>query len=332
MTMHCRFDPFDCALLDRWQRDLPLVPQPFAAIAATLDLGEGEVLMRLERLAATGAISRIGGTCRPNTAAASTLAAVSAPAHRVDEVAGAISAEPGVNHCYLREHAINIWFVATGPDRAHVDATLARIARATGFEVLDLRLVRPFNVDLGFGLEGASLPLPLPRDTDTAAIEPGDGAIIQALCEGLPILPRPYAAVAAALGRPETEVLERIRALSAAGVIGRVGVIVRHRALGWTSNAMVVWQVEEAAIEAAGRSLLAVPGVTLCYQRRPAGAIWPFTLYCMIHARSRPEAMAVLGRATEAAGLAGVHSAVLFSLRCFKQRGALVAVSEGAAA
>ena len=110
-----------------------------------------------------------------------------------------------------------------------MDATLARVARATGFEVLDLRLVRPFNVDLGFGLEGASLPLPLPRDTDTAAIEPGDGAIIQALCEGLPILPRPYAAVAAALDRPRGALgptrqrcLDQLRKLLPAGMeIGR---------------------------------------------------------------------------------------------------------------
>ena len=46
----------------------------------------------------------------------------------------------------------------------------------------------------------------------------------------------------------------------------------------------------------------------------------------MIHARTRPEALAVLARAEAAAGLAGLPSAVLFSARCFKQRGALVAL------
>ncbi len=330
--MHRRLDPLDRALLDRWQRDLPLVPRPFAAMAETLGLGETEVLARLGRLASVGAISRIGGTCRPNTAAASTLAAVAAPDARIEDVAAAIGAEPGVNHCYLRENAINIWFVATGPDRAHVDATLARIGAATGLDVLDLRLVRPFNVDLGFGLESGSQPPPQPRATDTAAIAPGDSAIIQALSEGLPIVPRPFASVAGSLGCSEAGVLERIGILAAAGVLGRVGVIVRHRALGWTSNAMVVWKVPESEIEAAGRSLLAVPGVTLCYQRRPAGEIWPYTLYCMIHARSRAEAMTVLGQASETAGLGQHPSSVLFSLRCYKQRGALVAVSEGAAA
>ena len=125
--------------------------------------------------------------------------------------------------------------------------------------------------------------------------------------------------------------LARIRALLAAGLIGRLGVIVRHRALGWTANAMVVWRVPEAAIPPPGEALVTVPGVTLCYQRHPAGTAWPYTLYCMIHARTRPEALAVLARAEAASGLAGLPRAVLFSVRCFKQRGALV-LPKGAAA
>jgi siroheme decarboxylase len=93
---------------------------------------------------------------------------------------------------------------------------------------------------------------------------------------------------------------------------------------------MVVWQIAEALIPAAGQTLVTVPGVTLCYHRRPADA-WPYTLYCMIHARTRAGALAVLGRAEAAADLAGLPRAVLFSVRCFKQRGALV-LPKGAAA
>ena len=78
--------------------------------------------------------------------------------------------------------------------------------------------------------------------------------------------------------------------------------------------------------------MAAVPGVTLCYQRRPLPGVWPYTLYCMIHGRSRAEAMAVLGRACAETGLGDVPHKVLFSLRCFKQTGALVANSNGAAA
>jgi DNA-binding Lrp family transcriptional regulator len=322
-------DPIDRALLDRFQRDLPLVLRPYQAIGRALGLAEAEVIARLGRLAAAGAVARVGATLRPNIAGASTLAAIAVPDDRIEEVAETVGAEEGVNHSYLRENAWNLWFVVTGPDRAHVAATLARLRRRTGLAVLDLPLVRPFNVDLGFALEGLSLPPP-PREPDPAALQPTDRPILQALSDGLALVPRPYRALGVALGRNEPEVLVRIRALVAAGLIGRLGVIVRHRALGWTANAMVVWQVAEAVIPAAGQALVAVPGVTLCYQRRPSIA-WPYTLYCMIHARSRAGALAVLNHAEAAAGLAGLPRAVLFSVRCFKQRGALV-LPKGAAA
>ena len=325
-------DSLDRTLLDGWQRDFPLVPRPFAEIGAKLDIAEAEVLERLRRLSGAGAISRIGATLRPNTAGASTLAAVAAPEFRIDEIAAVIGAEPGVNHSYLRENDWNIWFVATGPDRAHVEATLERIRRHTGLEVLDLPLVRPFNISLAFALDGPGKLPPAREDVDAGALLPGDRDIMQGLTSGLPIVSRPFGELAAELDRPEAEVLERIAALAAAGVLSRIGVILRHRALGWRANAMVVWDLPPEEAGRIGPVLAAVPGVTLCYQRRPLPGIWPYTLYCMIHARTRHEAMAVLDRACAEAGLDGVPHQVLFSLRCFKQTGALVAPAAGAAA
>ncbi len=323
--------PTDLALLDRWQRDFPLVSRPFSVLASALHLDEGEVIDRLSRLLELGMVSRVGGTCRPNVAGASTLAAVAAPEDGIDDVAAIINRQPGINHSYLRENAFNIWFVATGPDRAHVDASLSAIRAETGLPVLDLPLVRPFNVDLGFRFDRVAAP-PAQRPANPNVLRPGDRAILQALSRGLALVPEPYAALAEDLGRTEAEILGRIRALLDASLIGRLGVIVRHRALGWSANAMVVWEVPDALIGAAGATLVAQPGITLCYQRRPAGAAWPYTLYCMIHARSRLEARATLARAEAEAGLEGLRRQVLFSLRCFRQEGALVKLSKGAAA
>lgn len=330
--MSLTVDTIDRALLDNWQRDFPLVPRPFAAIAERMELGQKDVLSRLAELMAVGAVSRVGATCRPGTAGASTLAAVAAPEWRIDEIAALIGGEPGVNHSYLRENRWNIWFVVTGPDRTHVDATLDRIRARTKREVLDLPLVRAFNVDLGFSLDGAGHVPPAREHIDVDVLEPEDRPIMQALSTGLALVPRPFAELGRALGRTEAEVLARVKALAAAGILSRIGVIVRHRALGWRSNAMVVWEANEADLGRIGPALTAVRGVTLCYQRRPAPGVWPYTLYCMIHARSRNEAMAVLERASREVGLQDTPHRVLFSIRCFKQTGALVASTEGAAA
>lgn len=63
-------DCLDTRLLDEFQRDLPLVPRPFAAMADRLGTTESDVLSRLARLRDCGRISRVGATCRPNTAGA----------------------------------------------------------------------------------------------------------------------------------------------------------------------------------------------------------------------------------------------------------------------
>lgn len=323
--MTLALSPLDRALIAAWQRGLPLSPRPFAEIGSALGVTEAEVLARLNALRAAGGLARVGGTCRPNTAAASTLAALEVPEERLEAVAARMTAEPGVNHAYLRENALNLWCVVTAPDAAALEASLARIAGETGLEVFDLRLEQPFTIDLGFPLDGPRQAASPPPPADPAALRPGDCDILQALSAGLALVPAPYAALARQLSRGEAEVTARIAALLAAGLVTRLGLIVNHRALGWRANAMVVWDLPEARIEAAGRRLAGHPGVTLCYRRRTVPGRWPYALYCMIHGRSRAETLGVLGAARSLPELAGAGHQVLFSTRCYKQTGALIA-------
>lgn len=315
-----RIDPADLALLDRFQRDLPLVSQPFAVLGDSLGLPEAEVIDRLAMMQAAGRIARVGGTVRPNTAGASTLAALAVPEDRIEAVAALVGAEPGVNHSYLREADWNLWFVATAPNAVALAAMLARIESTSGLPVLDLRLVRPFNIDLGFPLAGGPVSMPVSRTVQATILRDDDRPLLDALSRGLDLTPRPFAALAERLGQDEAAIVSRIADLVAAGILTRLGVIVRHRALGFTANAMVVWDVADAA--QAGPALAALPGVTLAYERRPVAGVWPYRLYCMIHARSRPEAMDVLATARALPALAGVDHRILFSTRCFKQSGA----------
>ncbi len=67
-----------------------------------------------------GKISRIGAVVQPNAIGASTLAALSVAGHDLARIAALVSAHREVNHCYEREHAINLWFVITAPDAAAV--------------------------------------------------------------------------------------------------------------------------------------------------------------------------------------------------------------------
>jgi len=149
-----------------------------------------------------------------------------------------------------------------------------------------------------------------------------DRDLLDVLAAGLPLVPRPYAALGAAVGLDEPEVIASLRRLIDVGVIKRFGVIVRHRELGYRANAMVVWNVPDSGVAEAGRRLAVLPFVTLCYRRPRVPPKWPYNLFCMIHGRSRPEVEALVEQATAAAALASLPRSILFSRRCFKQRGA----------
>ena len=327
-------DLVDVQLLEKWQRDLPLVRRPFAVLAENLGTDESEIIERLARLQNSGIVARVGGVVRPNTLGASTLAALAAPDFEVEDVAAQIAAEPGINHIYLRENDWNIWFVATGPDRASVDESLRRVSQRTGLQVLDIRLEKPYHIDLGFTLTGCKAATPEPtsaHELEPFNPRPGDRQLAQCMTSGLPLVPRPFEVLAQRLDLREEHVIQRIKELCDFGVFPRIGVIVRHRALGWCSNAMVVWDVPPEDVDRKGAALATSPGVNLCYRRTRYPQAWPYNLYCMIHAKSREDALKLLEEASASVGLDKYPRKILFSLRCFKQTGAMVASSKEAA-
>ena len=142
----------DQRLLNDFQHGFPLTPTPYADIARELGVTEAEVLARLEQLMGAGAVSRVGVVVRPNTVGVSTLAAMRVLASDLESVAALVSSYAEVNHNYEREHELNLWFVVTAPDAAHLQRVLDEIAARTGLEVLSFPLLEDYHIDLGFEL------------------------------------------------------------------------------------------------------------------------------------------------------------------------------------
>jgi DNA-binding Lrp family transcriptional regulator len=312
------------ALIDRWQHDFPLVEQPFEIVGRSAALDEQETIRVFRRMREHDLISRIGAVVRPNTVGASTLAALQVPPDRIEQVAGIVSREPLVTHNYEREHALNLWFVIAGGNAQAIAATIGSIEAQTGLSTIELPMLRAYHLGLGF-------PLGAPRARKDGASRlaadyspnPRDRAILAAIENGLPLVEHPYRAVADRLDLGQAEVIGRLEQLVAAGVVTRFGCVVRHDKLGFRANAMAVWDVPDDMVEAVATTFARHPSVTLCYRRPRRPPLWPYNLFCMVHARSRHEAYAAIDELNLLADTGLNGQAVLFSTRCFKQRGAV---------
>ena len=149
-----------------------------------------------------------------------------------------------------------------------------------------------------------------------------DRQLLAALQDGLPLSARPYADIGKTIGLSERDVIARLAALRDAGVVKRLGLVVRHHENGYRANAMVTWDVPDAQVSELGRTLAAYPFVTLCYRRVRQPPVWPYNLYCMIHGKDRGTVEESIRVLTSDGGMADYPHQVLFSRRRFKQRGA----------
>lgn len=126
--------------------------------------------------------------------------------------------------------------------------------------------------------------------------------LIAALSEGLPLVERPYLALAQRLGVTEEEVLSAISALKAKGIIRRLGATLRHDRAGVRGNVMVAWEVPAERLEEVGAACARFPFVTHCYVRRTAPD-WPYNFYTMVHAADEAQCRALVEKMARELGL-----------------------------
>ena len=148
-----------------------------------------------------------------------------------------------------------------------------------------------------------------------------DRSIVRATQAGLPLVLRPWAAVAAQVGAGEREVMQRIEAMLEDGRIRRIGVVPNHYALGIRANGMSVWDVDDAAIATLGPQVGEFEFVTHCYRRPRRPPEWRYNLFAMIHARTRDEVEINVARIDALLGGACRAHDVLYSLRILKKTG-----------
>ncbi len=137
------------ALLNRLQLGLPLVADPWGALATELGQEPEAMRQQVADWLADGTLTRFGplfDVARMD--GAFTLAAMAVPEERFEAVHQQLLTLPEVAHNYRREHALNMWFVLACTDAEQIAPSLKHIEQITGLQVFNFPKLREFHVQL----------------------------------------------------------------------------------------------------------------------------------------------------------------------------------------
>ena len=283
-------------ILNYLQSRFPIEPRPFAAIAEQLGLNEDEIISYINRLKQNRVIRRIGPIFSARQLGyTSTLIAAQVPPEKIDTFADEVSADPGVSHNYGRNHKFNIWFTLTVQSHKKIDETIDYLRKKYQLtDILNLPALKMFKLNTNFTttnsrqLHHSQLQYSQDVNGTRSALSESQITIIRQLQHDLPVVAEPFRAMADKMEIDVSVLLQQIKDWKSSGLIRRFGAIVRHQLIGFTANAMIVFQVDPDEIDKNGSLLASYSQVSHCYQRVSASG-WPYNLFAMTHCRDENE-------------------------------------------
>ena len=324
LRAQAQLDEFDKDLLNEIQWSFPLSPMPYEELAGRLGADAGEVMDRIRRLKSIGIIRQLSAIFDTRKLGyKSSLVAMKVAPGELERVAARISEHPGVSHNYERNHDYNLWFTIAVPPRASIQDEVNRFSKLGGVtSTRMLPTLRMFKIGVKLDMNEKKKREVKPSETKKRIRnEPfgnteRDRRFVRELQKDLPVTERPFAPMAQSLGVTEEELFKQARHYEETGVMRRYAAILRHRDAGFMANGMIVWKVPDDLIPSVGERLGAFPQVSHCYQR-PAYPDWPYTVFSMIHCRSREEAAEMASTIQSQVGIPEYR--ILFSEREFKK-------------
>ena len=136
-------------ILDALQGGFPLTARPFVQVAASLGMGEDDLIEAVTRLREDGILTRFGPMYDATAfGGAFTLCAMAVPEERFGGVAQLVNGYVEVAHNYRRDHRLNMWFVLGTERPERIDGLIAEIEALTGLEVLNLPKLEEYFLEL----------------------------------------------------------------------------------------------------------------------------------------------------------------------------------------
>jgi len=155
----------------------------------------------------------------------------------------------------------------------------------------------------------------------SSRIDEIDRQIITATQDGLPLVRRPFEALAKQIGVTEDTIKIRLNAMLECGIIRRIGVVPNHYRLGYTANGMSVWDVDDNSVDELGEVVGALDYVSHCYRRPRHLPLWPYNLFAMVHGKTKDEVEEKVAAIKALLGAASRSSDILYSSKILKKTG-----------
>ena len=322
-------DDVDRELLDALQSGVPLTRTPYADLGRAIGMGQREALERIERLKGAGIIRQLSAIFDTRALGyTSSLVAAAYPDDRLFEAASIIGGHPGVSHNYRRTHRFNLWFtLAVEPEsRLGLERTIDLLAEATGAESMrNMPTLKLFKINVQLDMKGErtstmrEAPKPPPKRGDGRLPSETDKRFIQILQRALPVTERPFDVWAAEAGVDADDLLAYGETFRERAYMRRFAAVLNHRRAGFGANGMAVWRVPEDELEEIGPKMAAFSAVSHCY-RRPTYPDWPYSIFTMVHARSKESCEETIAAIAEEVGYTDPDDrTVLYSTFEFKK-------------
>lgn len=309
-------------LLNLMQADFPLTARPYASLGLKLGVAEDEVIDRIRQLKREGIIRQVSPVFDIRKLGyQTTLVALRIIGDKLPVAERIIIEHPGISHGYERDHYFNLWFTLVAPAGVNVTAEVKRLVGPVGAKAVSvLPALKQFKISTFFNMDSRLMPR-VDVFKNTALPEPAqlsqrDRLVVNEMQQDLPLLPRPFAIIAARLGSDEAQLLAEYQSLKRRRIMRRFAAFLNHNRAGYRANAMTCWAVAPDMLETAGRKLAALREVSHCYERA-TDSRWHYNLFAMIHSHT-PEVCREI--AAKISGDADLKDYVqLFSTREFKK-------------
>lgn len=147
--MDTLLDRVDRKIINLLQAGFPLTEEPYADVAAQLDIDEKELLKRLSNLLEDKTLTRFGPMYdAQKLGGAFSLVAIQVPEDDFEKVTEVVNSYSEVAHNYHRDHDFNMWYVLATETPQQIDEVNRDIEQRTGLKVFNMPKLEEYFIGL----------------------------------------------------------------------------------------------------------------------------------------------------------------------------------------